>query len=336
MAHIFISYSHQDQDYAHRLAGALEWHGFEVWIDSRINCGTAWPEEIKNRAEACAALVVIVSKDAMKSGWVEKEVEFAKNNEKPIFPLSIDGTVCSWIEEIQHEKIVGKQLPSKELFAVLSQFAPSKKHLHINNFYASRAEFGGIPTIYNDPQRDLLVVGITLEAICRGQFEENSALDDCLKKGVIVRLLFLSPYRLNPYSEKIPNPLIKIAERQTCDLGVARKIKEFLNGLRTRRKEQVETGVWQNGGLEIGIYDNMPVTACVLIDTMLPDKKPGTIKVEPNLKSTPMMRVEPIFSYLPAHERPSFEVTPTSSGTLFTTLAQSYARLWNSAHKLDD
>jgi hypothetical protein len=35
MPHIFISYSHEDGDYAHRLAKELEQQGFLAWIDER-------------------------------------------------------------------------------------------------------------------------------------------------------------------------------------------------------------------------------------------------------------------------------------------------------------
>lgn len=42
MSHIFISYSHKDSDYAHRLAEALEAYLLDVWIDDRIDYGAAW------------------------------------------------------------------------------------------------------------------------------------------------------------------------------------------------------------------------------------------------------------------------------------------------------
>lgn len=41
MSHIFISYSHKDSEYAHKLADALKEAGFEVWIDGRSDYGTA-------------------------------------------------------------------------------------------------------------------------------------------------------------------------------------------------------------------------------------------------------------------------------------------------------
>jgi hypothetical protein len=43
MGHIFISYSHKDKAYVHRLAEALQNENFDVWIDDRIDYGTRWP-----------------------------------------------------------------------------------------------------------------------------------------------------------------------------------------------------------------------------------------------------------------------------------------------------
>ena len=49
MPYIFISYSHTDSKYAHRLAEALEQHGVSVWIDDRIDYGTQWPHVIQEQ-----------------------------------------------------------------------------------------------------------------------------------------------------------------------------------------------------------------------------------------------------------------------------------------------
>ena len=46
---IFVSYSHEDNEYPHRLEEALKLKGFEVWLDDRIDYGTQWPEEIEEK-----------------------------------------------------------------------------------------------------------------------------------------------------------------------------------------------------------------------------------------------------------------------------------------------
>ena len=37
MAHVFISYSHKDKEYARKLADELKRRGIDAWIDDRID-----------------------------------------------------------------------------------------------------------------------------------------------------------------------------------------------------------------------------------------------------------------------------------------------------------
>jgi hypothetical protein len=53
MPHVFVSYSRRDQDYAHKLAEDLRQHGFDVWIDDRIDYGDQWFNEIVKAIEDC-------------------------------------------------------------------------------------------------------------------------------------------------------------------------------------------------------------------------------------------------------------------------------------------
>ena len=44
---IFISYSRQDSAYVEKLIAAFEGRGLSVWLDNRIDYGTAWQHEIE-------------------------------------------------------------------------------------------------------------------------------------------------------------------------------------------------------------------------------------------------------------------------------------------------
>ena len=44
MSQIFISYSHKDKEYVHKLQLALTERGIHAWIDDRIDYDTDWPE----------------------------------------------------------------------------------------------------------------------------------------------------------------------------------------------------------------------------------------------------------------------------------------------------
>ena len=82
MGHIFISYSHKDTAYAHKLASALQKKGLEVWIDERLDYGSQWPHEIQKQLDACSAFIVIMSPRSFASEWVQSELQRAKRKLK--------------------------------------------------------------------------------------------------------------------------------------------------------------------------------------------------------------------------------------------------------------
>ena len=86
MGHIFISYSHKDTNYAHRLADTLRAEGFDVWIDARIDYGSQWPLEIQKQLDSCDAFILIMTPRSYASDWVQSELQRAKRKLKPIFP----------------------------------------------------------------------------------------------------------------------------------------------------------------------------------------------------------------------------------------------------------
>jgi len=85
MGHIFISYSHKDKDYVHKLQEALQNEGFEVWVDDRIDYGTRWPKVIQEQLDSCSAFIVVVSESAFESEWVQNEVARAKRKKNHSF-----------------------------------------------------------------------------------------------------------------------------------------------------------------------------------------------------------------------------------------------------------
>ena len=64
MSHIFISHSHKDKDYVHKLQAALQNEGLDVWIDDRIDYGTTWPKVIQQHLDDCSAFIVVMTEDA--------------------------------------------------------------------------------------------------------------------------------------------------------------------------------------------------------------------------------------------------------------------------------
>ena len=68
MSYIFISYSHEDKGYAHRLEEALKQRGFEVWLDDRIDYGSQWPKTIEEKLDGCKAMILIMTSQERLSG----------------------------------------------------------------------------------------------------------------------------------------------------------------------------------------------------------------------------------------------------------------------------
>ena len=71
MGHIFISHSHKDTAYVHKLEKALQDEGFEVWIDDRIDYGKTWPLVIQNHLDECDAFIVVMTENSLLSDWVQ-------------------------------------------------------------------------------------------------------------------------------------------------------------------------------------------------------------------------------------------------------------------------
>lgn len=110
MAQIFVSYGSADEQYAIRMYQYLKENGYTAWFAPfEIKAGQNFAEEIgkelgwdqlmdqdeKDEQRICQfggsqAVVLILSKNAMKSPWVKKEITFAISEVKPLFPIQID------------------------------------------------------------------------------------------------------------------------------------------------------------------------------------------------------------------------------------------------------
>lgn len=127
--HIFISYSHQDSVYAHRLADELDQWGFRVWIDDQVGTGTRWRPAIEDAIDDCAAFIVIMTEHSRSSEWVENELAHARDKRKPIFPLLLEGETWFEVKTIQYRDVRGGGLPTSDFFDQLRQAPSSVEYL---------------------------------------------------------------------------------------------------------------------------------------------------------------------------------------------------------------
>jgi hypothetical protein len=119
MGHIFISYSHKDKEYVHRLAEALQSEGFDIWIDDRIDYGTRWPLVIEDAIDTCESFILVASQNSHQSKWVQHEVSRAERLSKNIFPLLLDGEAWLSFEAIQYFDVRDGKLPDRKFHTAL-------------------------------------------------------------------------------------------------------------------------------------------------------------------------------------------------------------------------
>jgi formylglycine-generating enzyme required for sulfatase activity len=119
--HVFISYVHEDQPYTRKLADSLRQRGLEVWMDDRIESGDRWWKTIVHAIDASAAFVVVMTPDAEKSEWVEREVMVALDEGKPVFPLLLRGRRFPLLVTTQYADVTDGRMPPNEFYERLGQ-----------------------------------------------------------------------------------------------------------------------------------------------------------------------------------------------------------------------
>ncbi len=90
---VFVSYSRQDNEKVLALTGKLRAAGVGLWMDVRNIDGAAlWGEEIVNAVAKSKVLLLLVSKTAVSSQNVVKEVLLASERKGHILPIDLEPT----------------------------------------------------------------------------------------------------------------------------------------------------------------------------------------------------------------------------------------------------
>lgn len=88
MNQVFVSYSRKDASFVSELQRALEKAGISAWVDrERLVGGTEWIDSLADAMDACAAVVLVISPDAVRSEWVRREISFAARRGIKVIPL---------------------------------------------------------------------------------------------------------------------------------------------------------------------------------------------------------------------------------------------------------
>ena len=89
----FISYSRADTALQRKVVAELRGRGVKVWVDTEnlVPGSPAWEREIEKSIRASSGVVVLLSPDSNNSQWVRREISFAEENDKQIFPVHVIG-----------------------------------------------------------------------------------------------------------------------------------------------------------------------------------------------------------------------------------------------------
>src|SRR4029453_7148076 len=103
---VFLSHSSVDNPWVIQLKDALQRYGVSVWLDrDEIRPGDLFVKALETGLEQSRAVALIVSPEAIASGWVEEEyaraMSLAQHKQRPlqlILVLLRDATVPSFLQ----------------------------------------------------------------------------------------------------------------------------------------------------------------------------------------------------------------------------------------------
>jgi len=71
---VFISYSHENNDFVQKLATNLVRHNTHVWVDTwELNVGDSIVQRVQDAIKSASALLVVLSKASVASEWCKRE-----------------------------------------------------------------------------------------------------------------------------------------------------------------------------------------------------------------------------------------------------------------------
>jgi hypothetical protein len=74
--HVFVSYKHDDNDFAENVIHRVTQAGFRTWIDNdNLYPGEDWQEGIDQAIQQAFALIVIMSPAAKASEYITYEID---------------------------------------------------------------------------------------------------------------------------------------------------------------------------------------------------------------------------------------------------------------------
>lgn len=84
---LFISYCRRDEAVAHLLSYILQLHGITCVIDRQLPVGESYDANLRKWIRSVDGVILLLSKEAVASAWVNQEVGYATARGKKIYPI---------------------------------------------------------------------------------------------------------------------------------------------------------------------------------------------------------------------------------------------------------
>lgn len=112
----FISYASEDQEFVERLHDDLEAEGVQCWLAPvDLKSGQGFPQRIEDAIRSHDKVIIVLSKNSIESGWVEREFNIAREMEsekrKVFIPVYLDHSYLSprtdWVNYLRSHRHIG-------------------------------------------------------------------------------------------------------------------------------------------------------------------------------------------------------------------------------------
>src|SRR5262245_32175712 len=126
-AMVFVNFARRDEDCVRGMVAHLKAAGENAWAGIDVPGGEEWERHIQRTIESAAAVIVVMSPSAEKSGWAASELRKARQLNKPLFPVLLAGHVFFALRNVPHEDVRGGRMPGASFVQRLKVAAPPPK-----------------------------------------------------------------------------------------------------------------------------------------------------------------------------------------------------------------
>jgi len=146
----FISYSHKDKKHVEKAIAAIKAEGFDIWYDKGIKAGDDWAEKIGYNLSTSSAMILFMSKNAVGSRNVLREIDYAQEHNIQIFTVLIGKPKLS--EDLERKLYVNQAISlfsyktyndlAKDLSSVLERHVERKAAVKIKKMPIKKGGIG--------------------------------------------------------------------------------------------------------------------------------------------------------------------------------------------------